>query len=98
MSKKVLKCGKFFDSVNECVKENVWVVVEGNKINEVSENEVCSEGAEFIDLSDKFVMPGMIDAHMHLMMNGEPSGMTDMYTKRDADYMVDMMINAQNDL
>ena len=44
MSKKVLKCGKFFDSVNECVKENVWVVVEDNKIAEVSENEVCCEG------------------------------------------------------
>ena len=41
MSKKVIKCGKFFDSVNECVKENIWVVVEGNKIAEVSENEVC---------------------------------------------------------
>ena len=98
MSKKVVKCGKFFDSVNECVKENVWVVVEGNKIAEVSDAPVCCEGAEVIDLSDKFVMPGMIDAHMHLMMNGEPSAMNDIYSKRDADYMVDMIINAQADL
>ena len=98
MSKKVLKCGQFFDSVNECVKENVWVVVEDNKIAEVSENEVCCEGAEYIDLSEKFVMPGMIDTHMHIMMNGEPSGMMDMYSKMDADYAFDSMKNVQADL
>ena len=98
MGKKVLKCGKFFDSVNECVKENIWVVVEGNKIIEVSENEVCCKDAEVIDLSDKFVMPGMIDAHMHVMMNGEPSGMMDMYSKMDADYAYEAMLNVQQDL
>ena len=98
MSKKVVKCGKFFDSVNECVKENMWVVVEGNKIVEVSENEVCCEGAEVIDLSDKFVMPGMIDTHMHVMMNGEPSGMMDLYSKMDADYAYEAMLNVQQDL
>ena len=98
MSKKVLKCGKFFDSVNECVKENVWVVVEGNKVAEVSENPVCCEGAEVIDLSEKFVMPGMIDTHMHVMMNGEPSGMMDLYSKMDADYAYEAMLNVQNDL
>ena len=98
MSKKVIKCGKFFDSVNECVKENVTVVVEGNKITEVCEGDVCCEGAEVIDLSDKFVMPGMIDTHMHICMNGEPTAMSAMYTKRDADYAFDAMINAKADL
>lgn len=98
MSKKVIKCGKFFDSVNECVKENVSVVVEGNKIVEVADGDVCTEGAEVIDLSGKFVMPGLIDAHMHVAMNGEPSAMIDLYTKRDADYMIDAMLNVQADL
>ncbi len=98
MSRKVIKCGKFFDSINECVKENVTVVVEGNKIVEVTEGDVCTEGAEVIDLSAKFVMPGMIDAHMHVMMNGEPSGMSDILSKSDADYAYDAMLNAQADL
>ena len=98
MSKKVIKCGKFFDAVEECVKENVTVVVEGNKITEVTTGDVCTEGAEVIDLSEKFVMPGMVDAHMHVMMNGEPTGMMDMYSKSDADYAYDAMLNVQADL
>ena len=98
MSKKVLKCGKFFDSMEECVKENVNVVVEGNKIVEVTTNPVDETDAEVIDLSSKFVMPGMIDAHMHVMMNGETTAMIDMVKKRDADYAYDAMLNAQADL
>lgn len=98
MSKKVLKCGQFFDSVEECVKENVNVVVEGNKVVEVTTNPVDETGAEVYDLSKKFVMPGMIDAHTHVMMNGETSAMVDMISKRDADYAYDAMLNAQADL
>lgn len=98
MSKVVLKCGKFFDSVNECVKENVNVVVEGNKVVKVTCDPVDETGAKVYDLSDKFVMPGMIDGHVHVMMNGEPSAMMDMVTKKDGDYAYDAMLNAQADL
>lgn len=98
MGKTVLKCGKFFDSVNECVKENVSVVVEGNKIVKVTCDAVDTDGAKVVDLSDKFVMPGMIDSHMHTLMNGEPGCMDDMIKLSEGDMAFNSMVNAQADL
>lgn len=70
--KKVILCGKLFTAEDDKVLENMAVVVEDNKIVKVaSKDNVHEEGAEVIDLSDKFVMPGFIDGHMHCTMNGD---------------------------
>ncbi|MBQ3425070.1 MAG: amidohydrolase family protein [Clostridia bacterium] len=98
MAKTVIKCGKFFDSVEECVKENVNVVVEGNKIVEVTTSPVNETDATVYDFSGKFVMPGMIDGHAHIAMNGEPTAMDDMVKKNDGYFTINSIINAQADL
>ena len=72
--KKVIKCGQFFDSNTGKVLKDIAVVIDGNKITEVAPAaDVCCKDAEVIDLSGKFVMPGLIDAHVHINMNGEAS-------------------------
>ena len=64
--KKVIKCGQFFDSNTGKVLKDIAVVIDGNKITEVAPAaDVCCKDAEVIDLSGKFVMPGLIDAHGH---------------------------------
>ncbi len=98
MSKVVLKCGKLFDSVSETVKEKVNVVVDGNKIVKVTTDPVDEKDCKVVDLSDKFVTPGLIDAHVHTMSNGEASFSGDLLTKLDGDYFVDSMLNAQGSL
>lgn len=98
MSKTVVKCGKFFDSTDGSVKNNVNVVVENNKIVKVTNASVDENGAKVLDLSKKFVMPGMIDAHMHTLMNGEPNCMLDMITLSTGDMAFNSMLNAQADL
>ena len=65
--KKVIKCGQFFDSNTGKVLKDIAVVIDGNKITEVAPAaDVCCKDAEVIDLSGKFVMPGLIDAHVHI--------------------------------
>ena len=66
MSKLFIKCGKFFDGLEEVLRENVNIVVEDDIIQAVGEDVTCPEGAEVIDLSDLTVTPGLIDAHLHL--------------------------------
>lgn len=98
MAKTIIKCGKFFDSAEECVKENVNVVIEGNKIAEVTTAPVDETDAKVYDFSGKFVMPGLIDGHVHIGMNGQPTILSEFMTKTDAEFTIDGMLNAQASL
>ena len=42
------------------------IIVEGNRIAGIQDGYVETEGATVIDLSDKFVLPGLMDMHVHL--------------------------------
>ena len=41
------------------------VAIEGDRITAVGEN-LAVEGAEVIDLSGKYLVPGLVDMHVHL--------------------------------
>ena len=95
--KKVILCGKLFTAEDNKVLENMAVVVEDNKIVKVaSKDNVHEEGAEVIDLSDKFVMPGFIDGHMHCTMNGDTKPVAGYPTTGDR--TIDGMVNLKKDL
>lgn len=74
---KAIKCGMFFSAVDETVKKDVVIFIENNKIKDVKNANEAGDLAdcEIIDLSSKFVMPGLIDSHLHVNMNGEPNPM-----------------------
>lgn len=70
--KKVIHCGTLFlGTAEDAVLHNVSIMIEGDKIAAVcpAASADC-EGAQIIDLSDKFVMPGLIDCHMHVNSDG----------------------------
>ena len=63
---KLIKCGHLYDGVTEEWKENWQILVEGERIVLVGKALTCPDEAEVIDLTDAYVTPGMIDAHMHM--------------------------------
>lgn len=61
-----------FDGVNERRTMNANVLVEGNLIKQVSTSKINADGAAVIDGGGRTLMPGLIDAHWHVMFS-EPT-------------------------
>jgi imidazolonepropionase-like amidohydrolase len=70
MSKTVLICGKLFDGLGEALHGYSEILVEDDTVVEVASSVGRPDGAQVIDLGDRTVTPGFIDAHVHLCVDG----------------------------
>ena len=66
-----IKCGKLIDGKSDAPMENVVLLIEGNKIKEVGKTVKIPANAKIIDLSSATVLPGLIDAHVHILLQGD---------------------------
>ncbi len=62
---QLIKCGKLYDGISDCLKENMQILIKGKYICETGESLMYPPDTEIIDLSKFTVTPGMIDAHVH---------------------------------
>jgi len=65
MTSIVFANGALLDGANPVRREDHHVLVEGDRIKEVSDRPIKSASAETIDLAGRTLMPGLIDAHVH---------------------------------
>jgi len=66
--KKIFDNVVYFDSIENKLVENQVIVVDGNRFSHIGDSGSFDrvQEDEYLDLSGKFVIPGLIDCHVHL--------------------------------
>ncbi|MCO5093170.1 amidohydrolase family protein [Bosea sp. (in: a-proteobacteria)] len=67
MDSYILFGGKFLDVDEGVLRDGVEVLVEGERIAQVSTRPIERTGIRRIDLAGRTLMPGLIDAHVHVV-------------------------------
>jgi imidazolonepropionase-like amidohydrolase len=102
--KMLLKNGRIIDGFG-AVTEKGWLLIADDKIITVGETEDIPEDItaqlvpEWIfDLTGKTILPGLIDCHVHLALNGSTDPMTELLQMADATAALHMANNAKRTL
>lgn len=69
----VLRNARLVDGTGAAARDDVDVLVVGDRITEIAADVVAPEGAREIDLGGRTLLPGFIDAHVHLTFSPQAS-------------------------
>src|SRR6266704_209532 len=72
----LIKAGRLIDGRSDTPQANVGILVEGERITWVgplAQLPGDARGAKVVDLSTLTVLPGLIDTHTHLLLQGDPT-------------------------
>ena len=70
----LIRAGRLIDGVADSARRNVGILVEGDRISHVgpwSEVSAAARDARRVDLSGMTVLPGLIDNHTHILLQGD---------------------------
>jgi imidazolonepropionase-like amidohydrolase len=67
----VVKAARLFDGRSDRLASPAVVVVQGDRIAGIGSEAAVPAGAQVIDLGDATLLPGLIDSHTHLFLQGE---------------------------
>ena len=66
-----VRCGRLIDGRHPTPTEDVTVLVEGDRIRQVGRGLATPPGATVIDLGRSTCLPGLIDNHTHILLQGD---------------------------
>jgi len=69
--KIAIRAGRLIDGKSDTLIANALILVEGDKIVSVTPGGSAPAGVEVIDLSKATVLPGFVDAHTHVLLQGD---------------------------
>jgi imidazolonepropionase-like amidohydrolase len=61
-----IRAGNLIDPATGTVAKNQIILVKDKKVVDVGPNVAIPDGAEIVDLSNEWIMPGVMDAHTHI--------------------------------
>lgn len=77
------------DPASGKVETGKTLVIEGGKVARIADGAVSEGCATVVDLKDSFVLPGLIDSHVHLTSEQGPNARLEEYTKTRSDLALD---------
>ncbi len=66
-----LRCGRLIDGRHAAPAEDVTIVIEGERIKQVGHALPAPAGATVVDLGRATCLPGLIDDHTHILLQGD---------------------------
>jgi imidazolonepropionase-like amidohydrolase len=69
--KIAVRAGRLIDGKSEAPVANALILIEGDQIISVTTAGTAPAGVQLIDLSKATVLPGFVDTHTHLLLNGD---------------------------
>jgi imidazolonepropionase-like amidohydrolase len=95
----ILYCGKLIDPKSGQVSTEMSIVIFGNTISAVQKGYLAaSPGDKVIDLKTRTVLPGLIDAHVHLEHETSPNAQLKGFTMSDVDNAFQSTVYAKTTL
>src|SRR6185295_10077821 len=96
-----IRCGRLINPVDGSVTQNVVILVRGERVETVAAGVAFKlpDGTKVIDLSNYSVLPGLIDAHAHVLLQPEDErGAPPVITKSQAFRTVQATAAVKRDL
>lgn len=101
----VIHCGRLLAAPGEPPMQRATIVVKNDRIAEVMQGlrdpkryEGANRQVQFVDLSDRFVLPGLIDSHVHLTGQMDANSRLRAVEASDADNAIAGVVFAQRTL
>ncbi|MCF8506227.1 MAG: amidohydrolase family protein [Caulobacter sp.] len=86
------------DPATGTVETQKTLVIQGGKVLRVEAGYTSAPGAKIIALHDSFVLPGLIDSHVHLTSEQGPNAQLEEFTKTRSDLALDGAWNGMKTL
>ena len=90
----VLKADRYLEVENGEIIQPAVVIIEGDLIKSINPQKLPKD-AEVIDLGDATLLPGLIDAHTHLVLDFSPQFPSQLVTDSPAQWTVRAVKNAE---
>ncbi|MGY6531196.1 amidohydrolase family protein [Glycocaulis sp.] len=81
----IIHAGHLIAVPGERVRSEVSIIVRNGQIEAIEDGFITREGAEITDLSGHYVLPGLIDSHVHLLSQRGPDSRLQPFTLSSAD-------------